>query len=86
MVKPNFAEILMRANIIGAHADHVNPGRIEISLGRRKRFRLDGATRRVVFRIEVDHEPLPGEVGERNGLAVLIGKRKIGKGIASGEH
>ena len=80
------AEIFVRGNIIGAHADHFNPGSIEISFGRRKRFCLDGAARRVVFWIKVDHEPLPGEVGELNRFAVLVGERKIGKGIASREH
>src|SRR5208283_186617 len=80
------AEALVRGNIVGAHANDFDPGSVEISLGRRKRFALDGAGGRVVFRIKVDNEPVSGKVGKLADLAVLVGKRKIRKWIARGKH
>jgi len=59
----------VRGDIVGAHAEHFDPGSVEVGLGRRKRLALDGAARRVVFRIEVDDEPVTGKVRKLGGLA-----------------
>src|ERR1035437_1306679 len=79
-------EILVRGHVVGAYADDLDPGGVESRLGRRKRLALDGAARRVVFRIKIDDQPVSGEVGKVDGFAVLIGKRKIREGIACGKH
>src|SRR5208337_472427 len=79
-------EVFVRGDVVGTNANDFDSGSVEVRLGRRKRLALDGAAGCVVFRIEVNDEPVSGEVGELDGLAVLVGKREIRKWIASGEH
>src|ERR1035441_9727175 len=72
-------EISVRGDIVGADTNNFNLGGVEIGLGSRKRLSLDRAAGRVVLRIEVDHEPLTGEIGELGGLAVLLGGSEAGR-------
>src|SRR5258707_15710531 len=76
----------MRGSIIGTHADNLDSSSVEILFACRKSFTLDGATRRIVFRIEVNHQPLPSVVAELSDFAILVGKREIGKGIPCRKH
>src|SRR6266404_4260553 len=56
------AETLMRIHIILAHTDYADSRGVEIGLRRSERFSLNGASGRVVFRIEIHHQPFAGEV------------------------
>jgi len=71
----------VRSNVISADSDNIDPSGIEVRLGSRERLTLQSADRRIVFRIEVDDQPLPGEIDELGDLAVLIGRAKFGKGL-----
>ena len=47
---------------------------------------LGGAARGVGLRVEVEDDGPAGEVGERDGLAVLVGQREVGGALALGDH
>ena len=79
-------EVSVRGDVVSAYSEHFDSGSVKISLASRKRFALDCASWRIVFRIEINYKPLSGKVGKLGNFAVLIGKRKIGKLIASREH
>jgi len=76
------AEVFVRGGIVGADAHKLDACRVKVGLAGREGFALDGAAGRVVLRIEVDHEPVAGEIGKLGGLAVLVGQREIGEGIS----
>src|ERR1019366_1343191 len=80
------AEVLVGRDVVGADAGDVNLALLELGLGRREGLALDGAARRVVFRVDVDHEPLAGVAREGLGLSVLILEREVRESLSGLEH
>jgi hypothetical protein len=80
------AKLFVRTNLIGADPDNIDACRIEIGFACGKRLPLDGATRGVVFGIEIHDEPMARVIPELGDLAVLIRKRKIWEGTACLHH
>ena len=73
------AEIFVLSDIIRTYAHDFDACGVEIGFRCGECLTLHGAARRVVFGIEVDDEPVTGEVCERGGFTVLIGEREIRK-------
>jgi len=58
------AETLMRRDVIFADAYHCDVRIVKFLFGCSKGFTLDCATRRVVFRVNLNNQPFAGEVVE----------------------
>src|SRR5690349_630630 len=73
---------LVRRYIVSTDADDRNVRVVEVLLACRERLALARAARRVVFRINIDHQPLALEVVERDGLVVLVLQSEIDEAFA----
>ena len=72
----------MRIGRIGADADHLGAGLAECLMAVAERARFHRAGRRVVLRVEEQHDlGLPPEVGEPHGLSRRRRQREIRRGI-----
>ena len=71
-------ELLVRLAAVGAHADHLGTGVLEVLVLIAEGARFLGAARRVVLRIEIeDDRLLAAVVAELDGLAGRIRKREV---------
>jgi hypothetical protein len=77
------AEALVRRDVVFTHSNDRNIRVVEILFACGERLALDRAARRVVFRIDVDDQPLAFEVVERDCLAVLVLESEIDEALAS---
>src|SRR5947207_12674092 len=64
-------ELLVRADVVGADAEHHGAAVAKNVVRVSELARLDSATGRVVLRIEVENHCLPAEIGQLHGLAAL---------------
>ena len=71
-------ELVLRRYRIGGDAEYLRTGFAERALEAGEVDGLLGAPRGVRPRVEIKHELLPGEVGERNGSAAVAGEHECG--------
>lgn len=75
------AEVFVRCNVVFADPNHGNICFVEFLFSGSKRFSLDCAAGRVIFWIDVNHEPLAREVTEFHCLSVLVLQAEIYKSL-----
>src|ERR1043166_7908487 len=74
-------EVLVRRDVVFTTADDRDVGFVKLLLAGRERIALDGAAGLVVFRKDVQQEPLAFEVVKADGLAVLVLKFEIDEAL-----
>ena len=85
--RSNFlANLAWDSGVVGADAENDRAGFLVVGEGVAKAARLLGAAGRIVLGIEIEDDRRTLELGERHRLAVLVGQREVGGGLAFFHH